>query len=333
MHAHSIPVRTLIHPQFVPRRSDIKNIKERVKHKPERQRQLKQRFLLKYCLAIALLYLINDSNVREYYTNRNMNMLLIFHGLQLISIIIFYILTISDPGYLKPNDDMIKDDNDNTESVVLIEKNTSQKVVDLSGIVLPRNFCERCKFFKPERCKHCYLCDRCVIVYDHHCPFIDHCVGIKNYRLFVSFMFVQGFVSSWTFYIAVNCLFFSANSMYNWIQFGLRIMLFLWMLYQCIVVWIMLSFHFFAISIAQTSYEYTIESIKEKHKNMTSMPQNKCCCMRQMEKISKYLLCSQAKTNKYSNGCIMNWINFVRKGGIQQSWCTPECPVVTGSYE
>ena len=41
------------------------------------------------------------------------------------------------------------------------------------------------------RSKHCLDCGKCVDVYDHHCPWINNCVGYKNYKLFFTFIMVK----------------------------------------------------------------------------------------------------------------------------------------------
>lgn len=41
---------------------------------------------------------------------------------------------------------------------------------------------------KPERSRHCEICDSCVMVYDHHCPWIANCVGANNYWAFFCFL-------------------------------------------------------------------------------------------------------------------------------------------------
>jgi hypothetical protein len=46
------------------------------------------------------------------------------------------------------------------------------------------NFCVQCMVRKPLRSKHCRRCGRCVAKHDHHCPWINSCVGNNNLRHF-----------------------------------------------------------------------------------------------------------------------------------------------------
>ncbi|GFF85047.1 palmitoyltransferase akr1 [Aspergillus udagawae] len=50
------------------------------------------------------------------------------------------------------------------------------------------NFCVFCMVRKPLRSKHCKRCSRCVAKHDHHCPWIDNCVGANNLRHFVLYI-------------------------------------------------------------------------------------------------------------------------------------------------
>lgn len=54
-----------------------------------------------------------------------------------------------------------------------------------SSIVNP---CFKCHQYKPPRCHHCRICRRCVLRYDHHCPWIGNCVGHGNVAYFNRFL-------------------------------------------------------------------------------------------------------------------------------------------------
>eukprot|EP01113_Clastostelium_recurvatum_P003442 TRINITY_DN11502_c0_g1_i1.p1 TRINITY_DN11502_c0_g1~~TRINITY_DN11502_c0_g1_i1.p1 ORF type:complete len:708 (-),score=75.08 TRINITY_DN11502_c0_g1_i1:16-2139(-) len=55
----------------------------------------------------------------------------------------------------------------------------------------PPTFCSTCLVVRPARGKHCSVCDQCVAMFDHHCGWINACVGAGNVRQFALFVFVM----------------------------------------------------------------------------------------------------------------------------------------------
>jgi len=48
--------------------------------------------------------------------------------------------------------------------------------------------CTRCETYRPPRAHHCRICQRCIRRMDHHCPWINNCVGERNQKYFLQFL-------------------------------------------------------------------------------------------------------------------------------------------------
>lgn len=51
-----------------------------------------------------------------------------------------------------------------------------------------KQVCTKCNVIKIPRSKHCNICDKCIDLYDHHCVWINQCVGSNNYKYFIKFL-------------------------------------------------------------------------------------------------------------------------------------------------
>ncbi|KAF8061172.1 PAT17 [Scenedesmus sp. PABB004] len=56
------------------------------------------------------------------------------------------------------------------------------------GLLFPPKACATCARARPGRSKHCGACGGCIARFDHHCGWINNCVGLANTRTFLAFL-------------------------------------------------------------------------------------------------------------------------------------------------
>ena len=78
----------------------------------------------------------------------------------------FFVASAKDPGYLRPQHDFLE----------MLTK------------IHPCEMCPDCLVLRTPRSRHCAICNRCVERFDHHCPWLNNCVGIRNHNSFIIFL-------------------------------------------------------------------------------------------------------------------------------------------------
>lgn len=54
--------------------------------------------------------------------------------------------------------------------------------------------CELCRAEQHPRVAHCFVCGRCIQRFDHHCVFLNNCIGAGNYLFFLLFLLYTAFL-------------------------------------------------------------------------------------------------------------------------------------------
>ncbi|XP_071454968.1 palmitoyltransferase ZDHHC3 [Hetaerina americana] len=64
--------------------------------------------------------------------------------------------------------------------------------------------CTRCETYRPPRAHHCRICKRCIRKMDHHCPWINNCVGEQNQKYFIQFLIYVSVLSGYAILLVVS---------------------------------------------------------------------------------------------------------------------------------
>uniref|UniRef100_A0A0E0CA74 S-acyltransferase n=1 Tax=Oryza meridionalis TaxID=40149 RepID=A0A0E0CA74_9ORYZ len=76
-------------------------------------------------------------------------------------------------------------------------------------------YCQKCSHYKPPRAHHCRVCKRCVLrmvltctnsveFNDHHCIWINNCVGHENYKIFLVFVLYAVIASLYSLVLVIG---------------------------------------------------------------------------------------------------------------------------------
>lgn len=66
--------------------------------------------------------------------------------------------------------------------------------MNMLNVIDSTQLCPDCKSIRTSRSRHCSVCEHCVERFDHHCPWINNCVGVRNHNFFYLYILFQTLV-------------------------------------------------------------------------------------------------------------------------------------------
>ncbi|KAJ4976357.1 hypothetical protein NE237_001463 [Protea cynaroides] len=171
-----------------------------------------------------------------------------------------------DPGIVPRNSRPPDDDafDGNTPSMEWVNGKTPHlrlprtKDVIVNDHVVKVKYCDTCLLYRLPRASHCSICNNCVQRFDHHCPWVGQCIGVRNYRFFFLFISSSTFLCLYVFSFSWVNILREKNGSSLWKAMSREIVSIILIVYCFITVWFvggLTVFHFYLICTNQTTYE------------------------------------------------------------------------------
>ncbi|XP_018417217.1 PREDICTED: probable palmitoyltransferase ZDHHC4 isoform X1 [Nanorana parkeri] len=132
--------------------------------------------------AFVVLHLVLDAAVFAEYTwevvdyslEMELHWMFVYlpYALITVNLYLFYKCCTSDPG-----------------TVTTDNEQCCTRMYQYDGVMFHQGRkCQTCLLMKPARSKHCGVCGICVQRFDHHCVWVNNCIGARNIRYFFLYL-------------------------------------------------------------------------------------------------------------------------------------------------
>jgi palmitoyltransferase ZDHHC9/14/18 len=139
---------------------------------------------------------------------------------------------------------------------------SQRKYIDNPQYVATK-YCTTCRLWRPPRASHCRICDSCIEYCDHHCIWLNNCVGRRNYRYFFTFIFTACLMG---WYLTGQCIWYiilvsqrgglSVSQALNGVGPAVSLALACYGLLGSFYPFTLVSYHFYLNFSGQNTHEY-----------------------------------------------------------------------------
>ncbi|XP_056130955.1 palmitoyltransferase ZDHHC12-A [Lampris incognitus] len=195
--------------------------------------------------VITLILFLHNTDLRRCEEKGELTQPILFSLLVLLSVMLYFSVSLMDPGFVL------------TDAVKCPTGSAEESEVMILQLPVPRlRRCGFCLLQQPMRAKHCRMCKHCVRRFDHHCPWIENCVGERNHRWFIVYLAVQLVALLWALQIALSGL-TPSGSWERWFQLNWFLLAVLGVVgVFSIVVVLLLGCHLYLAAINCTTWEF-----------------------------------------------------------------------------
>ena len=128
--------------------------------------------LLYFTLMVGTFVILQLSSIRRLRDEADNEWLVIaIEALFCLAMLLWFLVCRSDPGYLT--------------------RDESLNFTWLLETCEASSLCPDCQLVRTPTSRHCSLCNKCVDGLDHHCPWVNNCIGRGNFTAFYAFLNVQ----------------------------------------------------------------------------------------------------------------------------------------------
>eukprot|EP00762_Andalucia_godoyi_P001351 ANDGO_04766.mRNA.1 Protein S-acyltransferase 8 len=147
---------------------------------------------------MIVFYVLVAPKVTEYIS---MSLPIIVGFLHLIVLVSLFVTATADPGIVPRAPPEPPVDPENPRPA-----NPPWKEIEVSGRKIRVKYCQTCRVYRPPRATHCGTCNNCVLRFDHHCPWTGTCIGERNYRYFLIFVWSITFMCCFVVCVCIALL-------------------------------------------------------------------------------------------------------------------------------